>query len=115
MNVCFTVDYNSILQIVSISMSHMHLVLTSVPSKSSLVFQLAGVTALTLLLNFCQVIGIRASHILLNSYGKSCVLWEILWESYGNSHRNPVGMGWEWELKFHSHDNPESSGEIRVF
>ena len=20
-----------------------------------------------------------------------------MWESYGNSHRNPVGMRWEWE------------------
>ena len=30
----------------------------------------------------------------------------ILWESYGNSHRKPVRMGWEYELKFHSHGNP---------
>ena len=49
------------------------------------------------------------------------ILWEIviptcgnpvgnrnshMWESYGNSYRNPVGMGWEWELKFTSHGNP---------
>ena len=31
-------------------------------------------------------------------------LMGILWESYGNSHRKPVGMG--WELKFHSNGNP---------
>ena len=24
----------------------------------------------------------------------------------GYSHRNPVGMGWEWILKFYSHGNP---------
>ena len=24
----------------------------------------------------------------------------------GYSHRNPVGMGWGWVLKFHSHGNP---------
>ena len=50
------------------------------------------------------------------SYGKSCgkyygnpvrnpvgvpmaILWEILWEFPQKS----LGMGWEWELKFHSH------------
>ena len=30
----------------------------------------------------------------------------ILWESCGNSYGNLVGMGWEWEFKFHSHGNP---------
>ena len=34
------------------------------------------------------------------------ILWESHGNSNGNSHRNPVGMGWEWELKFHSHGNP---------
>ena len=33
---------------------------------------------------------------------------EILWESHGNSHRKPVGMGWEWELKFHFHGNHDN-------
>ena len=48
------------------------------------------------------------------------ILWEILCESCGkscgSSYGNPVGnpMGnpmeilWEWELKFHSHGNPEN-------
>ena len=37
------------------------------------------------------------------------ILLNFLWDSMalcGNSHRKDVGMGWEWELKFHSHGNP---------
>ena len=80
--------------------------------------------------------------ILWESYGNSHVgiLWEscgilescmsshmgILWESYGNfmgiptwescgnSHRKPVGMGWEWELKFHSHGNPDNFTRLPI-
>ena len=28
----------------------------------------------------------------------------------GYSDRNPVGMGWGWVLKFHSHGNPAAPG-----
>ena len=42
-----------------------------------------------------------------------------IWESYGhfhgNSHRNPVGMRWEWELKFLSHGNPGSLEDQILF
>ena len=30
----------------------------------------------------------------------------FLFFSVGYSHRNPVGIGWEWVLKFYSHGNP---------
>ena len=34
----------------------------------------------------------------------------IILKCYGNSHRNPVGMGWEWEWKFTSHGNSVNQG-----
>ena len=34
--------------------------------------------------------------------------------SCGNSYRKPVGIGWEWELKFHSHCKPGITQEISL-
>ena len=50
--------------------------------------------------------------ILWESYGNCMGI--PTWESCGNSHRKPVGMGWEWELKFHSHGNPDNFTQLPI-